>query len=76
MINIADFDVSAERGFLPKEDPRLCIWYSVGEVAANLPKLLVTNELPRIVKSLPELTPLHLQGLENNAVMQIGRAHV
>ena len=55
-MNFLNFEIAADRGFLPENDPLESLpsqFSDWEEVAANLPKLLVSNQLRKIIKDLP-----------------------
>ncbi len=54
--DLAEYQVSPERGFLPTDDPqcRLPPAFSIWEeIAQDLPKLLVANQLRRVIDEMP-----------------------
>ena len=58
------FDMSPERGFLPDTDPCRLLPAAFApweELAAELPKRLLTGTLRRAVGALPELDPRALR---------------
>ncbi len=69
-IQLSDFAVSATRGFLPEKDPLLCLpaAYSVwDEVAAQLPKLLVSTKTREYIDRMPLLD---VAGLQSDAELE------
>ena len=61
---IESFDVSPDRGFLPQRDPLLALPAAFDpweEIAAELPKLLVSDRLRRTVDRLDPLDPASLR---------------
>jgi indoleamine 2,3-dioxygenase len=64
-IDLAEFEVSAQRGFLPLEDPLAgfpgshAAW---DEAAHELPKILMTGRVRTWLKSVPQLSVAGLQG--------------
>lgn len=59
--SLTDFDVSAERGFLPVPDPLAsCSLFPELESLGNLlPKLLAARQLRKFIKDLPVILPGH-----------------
>ncbi len=81
---LATFDVTPERGFLPAQDPlrRLPAGFDAWEqIAGDLPKLLMTDQLRAIVNRIPRIDP---SSLKNSAELErammllsyIGHAYV
>ncbi|MEK7627966.1 MAG: hypothetical protein AAB421_00930 [Patescibacteria group bacterium] len=66
-LNLTSFDVSAERGFLPKADPlrhlprRFQQWERLAE---ELPGLIAARSLGAKIRAMPELATGSLQGCE------------
>jgi indoleamine 2,3-dioxygenase len=57
------FEIDPQRGFLPHEDPLLELPVGFApwdEVAAELPRLLLTGRLRRVIEGLPALDPAEL----------------
>jgi indoleamine 2,3-dioxygenase len=57
---LAQFEITPARGFLPSEDPLRALsndFASWEEIAAALPKLLMTDQLRSIVDRMPKLDP-------------------
>lgn len=55
-LNIADYDISATRGFLPDEDPLVRLPQAFDaweEMALGLPKLLMTGRIRGLIEKLP-----------------------
>jgi indoleamine 2,3-dioxygenase len=82
--DISRFDVSPQRGFLPPQDPlrQLPPAFSAwDQIAADLPKLLMTHHLRRTVERMPTLDPSPLApGAQSERAMMllsfIGHAYV
>lgn len=56
MVNLSDFDLDPERGYLPNPDPLRSLpsdFSEWEEVASALPKLLMTDQLRRTIDALP-----------------------
>lgn len=56
---LAAYEVVSERGFLPESDPLIempALLMGWGEIAAELPKLLVANKLAQAVESMPVIS--------------------
>jgi indoleamine 2,3-dioxygenase len=85
---LSSFDVSLERGFLPAHDPLLKIprswpdaWRQWGEIASELPKLLIAGQLRQHVEAMETASA---QKLESKAELEramlalsfIGHAYV
>ncbi len=68
-----EFEVDPERGFLPAEDPLECLPAEFApweETAHDLPKLLVTGGIRRVLEGLPVLDPLKLsEEIQNRSAM-------
>jgi indoleamine 2,3-dioxygenase len=53
---LAPFDITLERGFLPAQDPLVAVpsaWKQWAQIAEQLPKLLVAGQLREHVRNLP-----------------------
>lgn len=62
---LGSFDVSIDRGFLPEHDPLRSLprdYHAWDDVAADLPKLLMTDQLRSTVDAMPKVDSLLLQG--------------
>lgn len=82
--DLVSYSVQPQRGFLPAEDPLLCLpaAYDVLEaVAADLPALLLAGQLRPAVDNLPpfDLVGLEVEGVRNRAMLLLsvlGNAYV
>src|SRR4051812_10354000 len=62
---LARFDISPERGFIPPADPlqQLPAAFAPWEqLAAQLPKLLMTDQLRAMIDTMPAISPEALRG--------------
>jgi indoleamine 2,3-dioxygenase len=78
------YDLTEERGFLPVQDPRLQmpgVLKDWGEIAAELPKLLVSDRVRKTVDAMPVISTEELKSTEEHeramlAFSYIGHAYV
>ncbi len=70
-LRLEDYEVHPERGFLPAEDPLPYLedpYYAPWEqIAADLPKLLVAQQIRRVVDAMPRLT---IEGLQTERALR------
>jgi indoleamine 2,3-dioxygenase len=82
--DLSDFEVSEERGFLPSRDPLTALPFAYrawDQLAANLPKLLMTDQLRRVVDRMPVMDAARLSSRDRleRAMMilsYVGHAYV
>ncbi len=73
-MHVEDFGLSPERGFLPLNDPIRKLqktYWPWEEVAAEMPKLLIQNQLGHYVENLPLLDARYLEDQELERAMMI-----
>jgi indoleamine 2,3-dioxygenase len=83
-MNLTDYDISQERGFLPETDPPVSLpneYQSWEEIANQIPKFLVSDQLRTLVDALPLINIDNLKSnpLKERAMMllsYIGHAYV